>query len=122
MESLGKHLYFKELHKVWAALQNRGSYSSANTLVIDDKPYRTILNPHHASIFTESYDIDDEEDNLLDPEGELCNYLNEVAEAEHVGHYVQANPFGLPGLTPAHPDWNYYAIFRTSAYQVNGFH
>ncbi|CAI8614778.1 unnamed protein product [Vicia faba] len=121
LESLGKHLYIKEIHRVWGSIDNGRRYSCANTLVIDDKPYRAVRNPMHTTIFTQPYDIDDEEDNLLDPEGELCRYLNGVAEAEDAGEYVQQHPFGLPGITPTHPEWEYYAAFRL-AYHGNGFH
>jgi hypothetical protein len=35
----------------------------------------------------------------IDPNGELCEYLKGVAEAEDVQSYVENNPFGIPAIT-----------------------
>ncbi|XP_050920398.1 uncharacterized protein LOC127138036 [Lathyrus oleraceus] len=106
MVNAEKPLYMKELQKVWNLYDS--IYSRSNTLMIDDKPYRALYNPAHLSIFTKSYDINDEEDNLFDPNGELCKYLEGVYKAEDVPRHIQHNPFGLPPITPSHPDWKYY--------------
>ncbi|KAK7311222.1 hypothetical protein RJT34_09225 [Clitoria ternatea] len=41
------HLVFKELSKVWEHIkkEGKGTYSASNSLMIDNKPYRTLLNP-----------------------------------------------------------------------------
>ncbi|PNX77345.1 NLI interacting factor-like phosphatase, partial [Trifolium pratense] len=89
-----------------------GPYSASNTLLIDDKPYKAFLNPPNTAIFPKSYDPEDKEDRLLDPNGELCNYLKGVAEAEDVQSYVKTNNFGLTAITNAHTDWTFYSRIR----------
>ncbi|KAK2364310.1 Haloacid dehalogenase hydrolase (HAD) superfamily protein [Trifolium repens] len=116
-ESKEKPVFFKEVKKVWEKVEKGGPYSASNTLMIGDKPYKAYLNPVNTGIFVKSYDPDDKEDNALDPNGELCEYLKGVAEAEDVQSYVKNNPFGIPGLnlkssTITDPDWNYYYKVR----------
>jgi len=48
----------------------------------------------------------------IDPNGELCEYLKGVAEAEDVQSFVKDNAFGLPALTSTHPHWNFYSRLR----------
>ncbi|RHN48614.1 hypothetical protein MtrunA17_Chr7g0265671 [Medicago truncatula] len=52
----------------------------------------------------------------IDPNGELCEYLKGVAEAEDVQSYVKDNAFGLPPLTSTHPHWSYYTQIFTSQF------
>ncbi|KEH24109.1 hypothetical protein MTR_7g103540 [Medicago truncatula] len=54
--------------------------------------------------------------NFLHPNGELCEYLKGVAEAEDVQSYVKDNAFGLPPLTSTHPHWSYYTQIFTSQF------
>ncbi|PNX55058.1 retrovirus-related Pol polyprotein from transposon TNT 1-94, partial [Trifolium pratense] len=47
----------------------------------------------------------------IDPNGELCEYLKGVAEAEDVHSYVKNNGFGIPAFnlnSSGHPEWNFY--------------
>ncbi|WJX79424.1 hypothetical protein P8452_62544 [Trifolium repens] len=107
-ENNKKPIFFKELKKVWEKVEKGGPYSASNTLMIDDKPYKAYLNDENTSIFVKSYDPDDNEDNTLDPNGELCEYLKGVAEAEDVQSYVENNAFGEEAITTDHPDWFFY--------------
>ncbi|KAK2364307.1 Haloacid dehalogenase hydrolase (HAD) superfamily protein [Trifolium repens] len=111
-ENREKPLFFKEVNKVWDKVKRGGPYSSSNTLMIGDKPYMSFLNPENTAIFTKPYDPEDSEDRALDPNGELCEYLKGVAEAEDVQCYVKNNPFGEPAITSSHPDWKYYFKVR----------
>ncbi|RHN48606.1 putative protein-serine/threonine phosphatase [Medicago truncatula] len=113
MEKKEKPLFFKELKKVWEKVKKGGSYSPSNTLMIDDKAYKSFIDPPNTTIFVKSYDTEDKEDNALDPNGELCEYLKGVAEAEDVQSYVKDNAFGLPPLTSTHPHWSYYTQIFT---------
>jgi hypothetical protein len=113
LENNKKPLFFKELKNVWDTVKKGGPYSAANTLLIDDKPYKSFLNPPNTSIFTESYDPEDKEDKALDPNGELCKYLKGLAEAEDVQSYVKENAFGVPAITSSHPDWGFYSRVRS---------
>jgi hypothetical protein len=49
----------------------------------------------------------------IDPNGELCEYLKGVAEAEDVQSYVKTNYFGIQAINLnssriSHRDWSYY--------------
>ncbi|CAJ2632439.1 unnamed protein product [Trifolium pratense] len=107
-ESNEKPIYFKELQKVWEKVEKGGPYSASNTLMIGDKPYKAYLNPENTAIFAKSYDPEDKEDNALDPNGELCEYLKGVAEAEDVQSYVKNNEFGIPEITEDNSEWFFY--------------
>ncbi|KEH24113.1 NLI interacting factor-like phosphatase [Medicago truncatula] len=45
LENNQKPLFFKELKEVWHSVKKGGPYSASNTLLIDDKPYKSLLNP-----------------------------------------------------------------------------
>ncbi|KAK7337177.1 hypothetical protein VNO77_17739 [Canavalia gladiata] len=104
-----KPLFFKELSKVWDNVKKGGPYSASNTLLIDDKPYKALLNPLDTAIFPEPYKPKDEVDRVLDPKGELCLYLKGLADAHDVQSYVKEHPFGQPAITSSHPDWEFYS-------------
>ncbi|XP_062118157.1 uncharacterized protein LOC133831764 isoform X2 [Humulus lupulus] len=67
LEKKDKPLFLKDLNKLW---QNKylckGTFSSSNTLLIDDKPYKALLNPSNTSLFIEhEYKVDDVDDMTL---------------------------------------------------------
>lgn len=114
LENNKKPLFFKELRKVWDTIKKGGPYSASNTLLIDDKPYKSFLNPPNTSIiFPKSYDPEDKDDKALDPNGDICKYLKGVAEAEDVQSYVKDNAIGEPAITTSHPDWAFYSRVRS---------
>ncbi|KAK1310177.1 hypothetical protein QJS10_CPA08g00537 [Acorus calamus] len=50
IEDRHKPLFLKELKKIWnnqscALPWSKGRYTSSNTLLIDDSPYKSLLNP-----------------------------------------------------------------------------
>ncbi|XWS43474.1 hypothetical protein CRYUN_Cryun16bG0107200 [Craigia yunnanensis] len=114
LEKKEKPIFLKELKKVWdknwsSFLQHRDEYSASNTLLIDDTPYKALLNPPYTSIFPTEYKAYNVDDNCLGPSGELRLYLDGLASADDVPSYVKAHPFGQPAITPMHSDWHYYS-------------
>ncbi|XP_021743207.1 uncharacterized protein LOC110709304 [Chenopodium quinoa] len=112
MEKKYKALFFKELKKLWqTSAPSKGGliYSQSNTLLIDDEPYKGLLNPPNTGIYPNKYDAGNLTDDFLDPKRELCSYLEGLARAEDVPSYVKGYRFGQPAIGPKHPDWNYYS-------------
>ncbi|KAK7244982.1 hypothetical protein RIF29_39811 [Crotalaria pallida] len=114
LENKHKPLFFKELKKVWEKVKKGGPYSASNSLLIDDKPYKAFLNAPNTAIFPESYKMENKEDKILDPKGELCSYLEGLADANDVQSYVKENLFGQPAITSSHTDFDYYSKVKES--------
>ncbi|XP_014495016.1 uncharacterized protein LOC106756932 [Vigna radiata var. radiata] len=114
LEKRTKPLFFKEFNKMWENVKKSGPFNVSNTLLIDDKPYKAFLNPDNTAIFPESYDVNDVTDRGLDPRGELCSYLEAVADARDVPSYVKDHPFGQLPITSAHPHWKFYSEVKQS--------
>ncbi|KAK7244984.1 hypothetical protein RIF29_39813 [Crotalaria pallida] len=116
LERESRPIFFKELKKVWEKVKKGGPYTASNTLLIDDKPYKAFLNPPNTAIFPKAYKIEDKDDKTLDPKGELCLYLEGLANANDVQSFVKENPFGQPAITSSHPDWDYYSKPNTTIF------
>ncbi|KAE9590879.1 hypothetical protein Lal_00023351 [Lupinus albus] len=108
LENANKPLFFKELKKIWDQIKKGGPFSASNTLLIDDKPNKAFLNTPHTGIFPEPWKVQDKDDKTLDPKGELCLFLEGLANANDVTSYVKENPFGNSAITSSHSDWDYY--------------
>ncbi|KAG6758659.1 hypothetical protein POTOM_039018 [Populus tomentosa] len=113
-ENKNKPIFFKELKKLWDNKSSnlpwrKGQYSSSNTLLIDDKPYKALLNPPCTAIFPTEYRPDQLDDATLGPNGELRRYLDGLARAADVPAYVKEHPFGQSAITSTHPDWDFYS-------------
>lgn len=105
-----KPLFLKELSKLWRKVKvdlpwSEGDYGPSNTLLVDDTPYKAILNPPNTAIFPRSYTARDHGDNFLG--NALRSYLKGIRDAASVQTYVESNPFGEPSITPASPLWSY---------------
>ncbi|XP_058208097.1 uncharacterized protein LOC131321101 [Rhododendron vialii] len=112
LERKDKPIFLKELKKLWedpALPWRRGQYSSSNTLLIDDAPYKALLNPPNTAIFPESYKFDMENDAVLGSNGELRLFLDGLAEAADVPSYVKEHPIGQATITESDPNWDYYS-------------
>ncbi|XP_062003903.1 uncharacterized protein LOC133721340 isoform X1 [Rosa rugosa] len=107
LETKMKPLFFKELKRVWDHFE--GKFSASDTLLIDDQPYKALLNPPYTGIFLDPYIPDNGTDNALDPKKELGKFLAGLAFADDVQLYVKDNPFGQPAISSEHPDWNFYS-------------
>ncbi|XP_057444839.1 uncharacterized protein LOC130737086 [Lotus japonicus] len=59
---LSKEMVFKDLNKVWDQFDD---YNAKNTLLVDDSPYKALLNPPHTAVFPDTYKYWHNCDNLL---------------------------------------------------------
>ncbi|XP_042970526.1 uncharacterized protein LOC122303063 isoform X2 [Carya illinoinensis] len=60
LEDRHKPMVFKELRRIWEKHDpnlpwEKGDYNESNTLLLDDSPYKALLNPLHTAIFPYSY-------------------------------------------------------------------
>uniref|UniRef100_A0A2N9ICR1 Mitochondrial import inner membrane translocase subunit TIM50 n=1 Tax=Fagus sylvatica TaxID=28930 RepID=A0A2N9ICR1_FAGSY len=110
LENKKKPIFLKELKK----LGNLSiEYSASNTLLIDDNPYKALLNPPYTAIFPNEYKAEQVGDTALGPNGDLRLYLEGLVDADDVPSYVKEHPFGQPAITPAHSDWEFYSTIIT---------
>ncbi|GAB2296923.1 hypothetical protein Dimus_031025 [Dionaea muscipula] len=114
LENQHKTLVFKELRKIWEKYDpdlpwEKGDYDESNTLLLDDSPYKALLNPLHTAIFPVTYDFKDgETDNSIGRGGNICAYLEELAKAENVQEYVRNHPFGQSAINERSISWSFY--------------
>ncbi|RWR73131.1 hypothetical protein CKAN_00138400 [Cinnamomum micranthum f. kanehirae] len=114
LEKKDKPIFLKELKKLWdkechSLPWPKGRYSSSNTLLIDDSPYKALFNPPNTAIFPPKFTVDQIEDNSLGPKGDLRAFLKGLAATVDVQTYVKAHPYGQDAITANHPDWSYYS-------------
>ncbi|KAF9616925.1 hypothetical protein IFM89_032995 [Coptis chinensis] len=91
-----KPLFLMELKKIWNKYEE---YNESNTLLLDDTPYKSLLNPPHTAIFPEPYIYQLQNDCALAPRSAIRLYLEGVAMAENVPNYVGQHPFGRTPMT-----------------------
>ncbi|KAJ4707283.1 NLI interacting factor-like phosphatase [Melia azedarach] len=113
LENKHKALVFKELKKIWHMNEpnphwKKGDYNESNTLLLDDSPYKALLNPPHTAIFPYSYKFQDRTDNSLGAGGDLRVYLERLVEAENVQKFVEQHPFGQNAITNRSESWDFY--------------
>ncbi|XP_057739779.1 uncharacterized protein LOC130956829 [Arachis stenosperma] len=113
LEDKFKPIVFKELRKLWEKVDaslpwKKGEFNESNTLLLDDSPYKALLNPRNTAIFPNPYHIDDVDDTSLGLGGDLHMYLEGLAGAENVQEYVASHPFGQKAITETHPSWDFY--------------
>ncbi|KAK3032554.1 hypothetical protein RJ639_036793 [Escallonia herrerae] len=114
LENRHKTLVFKELKKIWERSDpnlpwEKGTYNESNTLLLDDSPYKALLNPMHTAIFPHSFNFKDRGDKSLGPEGDLRVYMEELATAENIQKYVKENPFGQGCIDETSSFWAFYS-------------
>ncbi|PIN02609.1 Phosphoprotein phosphatase [Handroanthus impetiginosus] len=114
LENKHKPLVCKELRKIWDNNDpnlpwKKGDYNESNTLLLDDSPYKALLNPLHTAIFPLSYTYMDENDNSLGPGGNLRVYLEGLLTSENVQTYVEQHPFGQGNIDEKSFSWGFYA-------------
>ncbi|KAL8231462.1 hypothetical protein R6Q57_001240 [Mikania cordata] len=114
LEVKHKCVVAKDLRKVWYidGFCNRwvkGTFHESNTLLVDDSPYKGLLNPKHTGIFPASYKYTNKDDNFLGPKGELQTYLEGLAAADDVKTYVEQHPFGQSAIDEQSPNWAFYS-------------
>ncbi|KAK1438928.1 hypothetical protein QVD17_04741 [Tagetes erecta] len=113
LENRHKFIVFKNLGKIWEEngliVSENGYYDESNTLLLDDSPYKALLNPKHTGIFPMSYSHMDIDDNSLGPNGDLRSYLKGLAASENVKTYVEQHQFGQHAIDETSPDWAFYS-------------
>ncbi|XP_065858820.1 uncharacterized protein [Euphorbia lathyris] len=120
LENKHKPLVFKELRRIWEKCfpglpWEKGYYNESNTLLLDDSPYKALLNPANTAIFPYPYQYQDKTDNALGHGGELRAYLEELAESENVQNFVEQHPLGQNPITKKSETWGFYLkVLRTS--------
>ncbi|KAL0343790.1 UNVERIFIED_CONTAM: hypothetical protein Sangu_1266400 [Sesamum angustifolium] len=124
LENSHKPLVFKELRKIWETDDptlpwKKGDYNESNTLLLDDSPYKALLNPLHTAIFPNSYHYEDKNDNSLGPGGDLRVYLEGLLTSEDVRKYVEQHPFGQSAINETNLSWGFYSgVLQTMSNQL----
>ncbi|KAF9624408.1 hypothetical protein IFM89_011333 [Coptis chinensis] len=86
-------LMLKELVKLWDKDDSnlpweKRKYNESNSLLVDDSPYKALLNPAHTAIFLTSYDIRNKNDNSLRHGADIRMYLEGLTTSENVQKYI----------------------------------
>ncbi|XP_058736471.1 uncharacterized protein LOC131608905 isoform X2 [Vicia villosa] len=108
-----KPIVFKDLSRVWDKYDpnlpwEKGYYNESNTLLLDDSPYKGLLNPPYNSIYPPSFSCRQLNDKSLAVGGDLRKYLERLAEAENVPKFVEQNPFGQKQISETSESWSFY--------------
>ncbi|KAL0461570.1 UNVERIFIED_CONTAM: hypothetical protein Slati_0044600 [Sesamum latifolium] len=114
LENCHKPMVFKELRKIWESDNpnlpwKKGDYNESNTLLLDDSPYKALLNPSHTGIFPSSYCYLNKNDNSLGPGGDLRVYLEGLVKSDSVQKYVEQHPFGQRPINESNLSWQFYS-------------
>ncbi|XP_045793503.1 ubiquitin-like domain-containing CTD phosphatase 1 [Trifolium pratense] len=112
-ENMYKPIVFKDLRKIWLNYYpnlpwERGYYNMSNTLLLDDSPYKALLNYEQNSIFPNTFSYLNQNDNSLAVGGNLRRYLDGLANAENMVEYVEHHPFGREHINEHSEYWNFY--------------
>ncbi|KAF8046887.1 hypothetical protein N665_3356s0002 [Sinapis alba] len=102
LDNKNKKVVFKDLSLIW----KKGDYSKSNTVLLDDSPYKALLNP--ITIFPYTYNHGNENDTSLGDDGDLRLYLKKLVEAENVQEFIQKNLFGQEAIKEGNKDWQFY--------------
>ncbi|KAG2307149.1 hypothetical protein Bca52824_026897 [Brassica carinata] len=106
LDNKNKKVVFKDLSLIW----KKGDYSKSNTVLLDDSPYKALLNPvtTYSDIPPYTYNHGNENDTSLGDDGDLRLYLKKLVEAENVQEFIQKNPFGQEAIKEGNKDWQFY--------------
>ncbi|XP_013697829.2 uncharacterized protein BNAC09G02140D [Brassica napus] len=113
LENRHKYVVFKDLNQLWEKHDPRlpwqkGDYNESNTVLLDDSPYKALLNPPYTAIFPQSYSHQNKSDTSLGNGGDLRLHLEKLVEAENVQDFIKKNPFGQEAITEASETWEFY--------------
>ncbi|CAH2044914.1 unnamed protein product, partial [Thlaspi arvense] len=125
LENKFKFVVFKELNQLWEKHDPRlpwkkFDYNETNTVLLDDSPYKALLNPPYTAIFPHSYSYKNNSDTSLGDGGDLRLHLEKLVEAENVQDFIKKNPFGQEAITEASESWEFYRqaiVMHTYAYR-----
>ncbi|EXB38122.1 hypothetical protein L484_021044 [Morus notabilis] len=123
LENRHKTLVFKELRRLWEKHDpnlpwEKGEYNESNTLLLDDSPYKALLNPAYTSVFPHPYKFSDGIDSSLGAGGDLRVYLEELSAAKDVQKFVEKKPFGQMPITENSASWDFYLEVITATYSL----
>ncbi|PRQ53353.1 putative FCP1 domain, HAD-like domain-containing protein [Rosa chinensis] len=123
LENKHKTLVFKDLRRIWEEDDSglpweKGVYDESNTLLLDDSPYKALLNPAHTGVFPYPYTFHGGCDNALGPGGRLRTYLEKLAAAENLQEFVDQHPFGQRPITERSASWDFYLRVLDTVYSV----
>ncbi|MED6180124.1 hypothetical protein PIB30_007281 [Stylosanthes scabra] len=112
-EDRHKDLQFKDMKKVWDKQfpnlpWEKGYYNESNTLLLDDSPYKALLNPPYTTLFPHTFSYKNKSDNSLGAGGDLREYIDGLVNVENVPKYVEEHPFGQEPITKTSQSWNFY--------------
>ncbi|MFS8027041.1 putative FCP1 domain, HAD superfamily protein [Helianthus anomalus] len=110
VENDSKKLLLKEIRKLWEKQGpdlpwEIGEYDESNTLLVDTKSHRALLNPPHTAIFPYPYCHWHTDDNSL---RDLRIYLERLAASENVQKFVSENSFGQRPIREKNLSWGFY--------------
>ncbi|XP_010502983.1 PREDICTED: uncharacterized protein LOC104780190 isoform X1 [Camelina sativa] len=113
LENKHKYVVFKDLNRLWEKHDpnlpwQMGYYNQTNTVLLDDSPYKALLNPPYTAIFPHSYNHQNKTDTSLGNGGDLRLHLQRLVEAENVQDFIKNNPFGQEAITEASESWEFY--------------
>jgi hypothetical protein len=103
-----KPMFLKDLNALWES-PSYARFGPRNTLLLDDSPYKAVMNPPHTSIHPAEYRLVGKpangpesrdgapEDDVLGEGGSLREYLRMVAESEFVDECVASTPWRSRG-------------------------
>lgn len=113
LEDKRKTVVFKDLRKIWDKCDpnlpwEKGYYNESNTLLLDDSPYKGLLNPPYNSIFPHSFSYRKKKDKALGVGGELRQYLEKLAKVEDMVKYVEKHSLGQKRISETSESWDFY--------------
>ncbi|BFG26520.1 hypothetical protein CerSpe_127940 [Prunus speciosa] len=124
LENRHKTLVFKELRRIWEKHDpslpwEKGVYNESNTLLLDDSPYKALLNPAHTAVFPHPYTFQRGSDTSLGPGGDLRVYLEGLAAAENIQEFIEQEPFGQSPINESSASWPFYLRVLSTVYSVD---
>ncbi|XP_009365894.1 uncharacterized protein LOC103955716 isoform X2 [Pyrus x bretschneideri] len=123
LENKHKTLVFKELRRVWEKQDpglpwEKGAYNESNTVLLDDSPYKALLNPAHTSVFPYPFTFQRGSDTSLGPGGDIRVYLEGLAAAENIQEFVEQRPFGQGPINESSASWPFYLKVLRKVYTL----
>ncbi|XP_015579929.1 uncharacterized protein LOC8289053 [Ricinus communis] len=123
LENKHKPLVFKELRRIWEKDDpelpwEKGYYNESNTLLLDDSPYKALLNPANTAVFPHSYHCQNRQDNGLGHGGDLRVYLERLVEADNVPKFIEQHPFGQNPINEGSVCWGFYLKVMSSLHPL----
>ncbi|CAO3613477.1 unnamed protein product [Cunninghamella blakesleeana] len=106
-ESQSKIITIKDLRKIW---QHLPQFNATNTVLIDDSPKKTILQPYNHIIIAEF----DHHDQTFKNQGEnelfyVKDYLGKLKYQDNISNYIFQHPYQSPLLLQTDDDLKNYS-------------